>query len=273
MSARWFRVYDDLVNDPKVQRLPDKLFKGLINLWCIASSRGGVLPAAEDIAFVLRQPLSSVTSMLAALAAAGLIDDDGTGMRPHNWNGRQFKSDVSTDRVKQHRERKRNAGSNDDETLHETPPETETETEKKTPSLRSGAKRATRLAEDWQPSAVDREFAAKQGLSEADTAREADKFRDFWIAKPGKDGTKLEWAATWRSWVRRACEMRGISPAANGKDATDDDWRKRLGFARRERKWAKSRWGPMPNEPGCLVPPGLIELTDGTGWAEWGEGH
>jgi hypothetical protein len=27
-------------------------------------------------------------------------------------------------------------------------------------------------------------------------------FRDYWVAKPGKDGVKLDWAATWRNWVR-----------------------------------------------------------------------
>jgi uncharacterized protein YdaU (DUF1376 family) len=170
-----------------------------------------------------------------------------------------------------------NDRSNDDATIVErpsTPPPTPTPTpEEKTPSLRSGAKaRGNRLTEDWQLSAEDRKFARSQGLSDADTEREAAKFRDFWLGKPGKDGAKLDWSATWRNWVRRACEMRGISPAANGKDATDDDWRKRLGFARKERKWAKSRWGPMPNESGCLVPAHMVELTDGTGWAEWGEG-
>ncbi len=28
-------------------------------------------------------------------------------------------------------------------------------------------------------------------------------FADFWRAKPGKDGTKLDWFATWKNWVRR----------------------------------------------------------------------
>lgn len=27
-------------------------------------------------------------------------------------------------------------------------------------------------------------------------------FHDFWIAKAGKDGVKLDWQATWRNWVR-----------------------------------------------------------------------
>ena len=28
-------------------------------------------------------------------------------------------------------------------------------------------------------------------------------FRDYWVAKPGKDGRKADWGATWRSWVRK----------------------------------------------------------------------
>jgi uncharacterized protein YdaU (DUF1376 family) len=30
-----------------------------------------------------------------------------------------------------------------------------------------------------------------------------DRFRDYWIAIPGKDGEKLDWFATWRNWVRK----------------------------------------------------------------------
>jgi hypothetical protein len=30
----------------------------------------------------------------------------------------------------------------------------------------------------------------------------ADSFRDFWIAKAGTGGVKLDWQATWRNWIR-----------------------------------------------------------------------
>lgn len=35
-----------------------------------------------------------------------------------------------------------------------------------------------------------------------DAMRVAATFRDHWTAKPGKDGRKLDWPATWRNWVR-----------------------------------------------------------------------
>ncbi len=119
--SRWFRVYDDVVDDPKLQRLSDGLFRATINLWCITSQNGGLLPSVEDIAFKLRTTPAKARKLLGELRLAGLIVDDETGTHPHNWNGRQYKSDVSSERVKRFRERERN--------VSETPPETETETE------------------------------------------------------------------------------------------------------------------------------------------------
>jgi vancomycin resistance protein YoaR len=40
-------------------------------------------------------------------------------------------------------------------------------------------------------------------MSERDIHREAQKFRDHWCATPGAKGTKLDWPATWRNWIRR----------------------------------------------------------------------
>jgi hypothetical protein len=132
---RWFRVYDNLVEDPKVQRLPDSVFRGLVNLWCLASQGDGLLPSVGDISFKLRIKPAQAQKLLADLRNAGLIVDDETGTHPHNWNGRQFKSDVSNERVKQHRKRKRNVT----ETVTETPPETEYREQKDSEANASGA--------------------------------------------------------------------------------------------------------------------------------------
>lgn len=60
-----------------------------------------------------------------------------------------------------------------------------------------------RLAPDWQP---DVAYARSLGLLDAAVAREAEKFRNYWSAKPGADGRKLDWGATWRNWCIRASE-------------------------------------------------------------------
>jgi hypothetical protein len=148
--TRWFRVYDDLVDDPKIQRLDPTLFKALINVWCLASANDGVLPPIDEIAFKLRIKTEKARRLLNELRAAGLVDDDERGARPHNWDQRQFISDGSTSRVKRFRERRRNVSS----AIYETAPETEAEAqaESKTPSqgsMRSNGEAPAR-ANGWR---------------------------------------------------------------------------------------------------------------------------
>jgi hypothetical protein len=68
--------------------------------------------------------------------------------------------------------------------------------------------RATRLAENWQPSEDDKTFAVREGLSRMEVDREADRFRDYRIAKAGAGACKLDWSATWRNWARRAVDLK-----------------------------------------------------------------
>jgi hypothetical protein len=80
-----------------------------INLLCVASQHDGILPPLADLAFTLRNTEDKITALLDDLVEKGLIDvtsDDR--YTPHNWASRQYKSDVSNDRVQRHRQRKRN---------------------------------------------------------------------------------------------------------------------------------------------------------------------
>jgi len=67
------------------------------------------------------------------------------------------------------------------------------------------ADRGTRLPADWSPTEDDRAFASALGVA---VEREAASFRDYWHAKPGADGRKTNWSATWRNWVRRTSERK-----------------------------------------------------------------
>ncbi len=70
--------------------------------------------------------------------------------------------------------------------------------------------RGSRLpgGEDWTLPERLGQWAVAQGLSDFEVRREVEKFRDHWIAVPGAKGRKLDWDATWRSWVRRTIENR-----------------------------------------------------------------
>ena len=121
--ARWFRFYNEALDDPKVQKLPPALFKSWVNLLCLTARHDGTLPPAADIAFALRLPDATVVATLDSLVSAGLLDHDDTGLRPHNWRSRQHVGDVSTERVKRYRERSMKR----DETVSVTHPESDTE--------------------------------------------------------------------------------------------------------------------------------------------------
>jgi len=123
--SRWFRFYDESLDDPKVQLLKPEIFKAWVNILCLASKNGGVLPPEAELSFALRLSEEKACEILNELMVRGLLDMEGDAVRPHNWDRRQYKSDISNDRVKRFRAKDRN----DDVTLHETPPETETDSE------------------------------------------------------------------------------------------------------------------------------------------------
>lgn len=133
--SRWLRFYDDAINDPKILKLPEATRWHWVAMLCIASKHEGALPPLDEVAIHLRVTAAKATEIIATLVRAGLLDKTETGFEPHNWNGRQFKSDVSTDRVKRFRNAKRNVSV----AVSETPPDTETDTDTDSVTKATGA--------------------------------------------------------------------------------------------------------------------------------------
>ena len=110
----WLRLYSELYNDPKVQRLSGDHFKKWINLLCIARNENdeGYLPANVDLAFYLRTSVEDAGETLTILKKAGLVETDAQGdRRVHGWTKRQYAADAvdskALDRKRKERERKR----------------------------------------------------------------------------------------------------------------------------------------------------------------------
>lgn len=76
------------------------------------------------------------------------------------------------------------------------------------------ASKGTRLPDDFEP---DIQFALTEGLSLSQAKTEAAQFKDYWRAKAGKDGVKLDWQGTWRMWVRNTIKRRGQSPPQSNR--------------------------------------------------------
>jgi hypothetical protein len=141
--THWWRAYDEAVDDPKLQRLPGELFKVWFNVMCLASAGNGVLPPLADVAFKLRMSEAKAEKVLSMLGQAGLLDIvSGGQLQPHNWNGRQFQSNASTERVKRFRKRQRNVSSTVSETSPDTDTDTDPDTDPDVSSLRSETTRA-----------------------------------------------------------------------------------------------------------------------------------
>lgn len=64
--------------------------------------------------------------------------------------------------------------------------------------------KGTRLTSDWQLPKASGEWALSEGFTREMVLFEADKFRDYWISKSGRDAVKLDWDATWRNWIRNS---------------------------------------------------------------------
>jgi hypothetical protein len=75
---------------------------------------------------------------------------------------------------------------------------------------------AKRLPDGWVPDAAGVEFAQRHGLTGKRLQDEADQFRDYWNARGDAQARKLDWAATWRTWVRRGATRTASRKAAAG---------------------------------------------------------
>lgn len=70
----------------------------------------------------------------------------------------------------------------------------------------NGSKRGSRLDSDWMLPKDWGEWALNEGMGTEKVLEQEEVFRDYWIARPGMQGVKLDWQATWRNWIRKSKE-------------------------------------------------------------------
>lgn len=94
-----------------------------------------------------------------------------------------------------------------------------------------------RLPDDWILPMAAGEWAMTEGLTRDQVLREAERFKDYWHSKPGKDALKTDWAGTWRNWIRKAADdLAKTSKRAQGPTGSfadhhaDRSWADGLGF-------------------------------------------
>lgn len=269
--SRWFRFYDDAMHDPKLLRLSDATYRAWTILLCIASKNEGVLPPASDIALMLRIKPAMVAAWVAELSSVELLDSTDAGFVPHNWGGRQYKSDKQDDtaaeRMRKYRERKRVS----DVTLRPvternavtvTVPRTDTDTDTEQKETRAAA------LDDW-PSDFREQFwngyPHKIGKSDAIAKLErvrkrgvswvilVDGLRRYVASKP----VDRPWCnpATWLNQAR--WEDQPAGSVVQISDGAGIDWDAVLTSFKRFGVWSKHA-GPDLDSPECRVPADML---------------
>ena len=146
MADYWIKVYHEIIDDPKMATMPDRLWRRTIEVFLLAGKlskdKSGQLPDTNQLAWLLRMSTDDLLMDLSQLANAGIVKKNDMGWVVTNFEKRQAASS-NTERVQQFRERQRKQQYYGNETqmkrnvtqinrIQNTESETETETETET---------------------------------------------------------------------------------------------------------------------------------------------
>ena len=105
-SYYWIKLYHEILHDPKMGRLSDRLWRRAIEVFLLAGENGGdgKLPVLEDMAWTLRAEPTELSADLEQLEKLGILE-----MRDELWfvthfAERQAAAD-GAERVSRHRNR------------------------------------------------------------------------------------------------------------------------------------------------------------------------
>ena len=174
-SPPWIKLHKALLDDFDFQLLPLASRALAPMLWLLASEnmQGDIDNDPKRLAFRLRWSVQEVIDGMKPLLDSGFIVDDS-----HVLAG----------------------------CYQSACPEAEAKTEAKTEAKRErdekkGVASASRLPADWTPSDAEIDYCKTQ-RPDLIVEKVVENFSDYWHAKGGAAARKVDWSATWRSWVR-----------------------------------------------------------------------
>lgn len=234
----WFKVDDKLHDHRKIRQAG----VAAMGLWVLAGSwssdnlTDGFVPET-----VLRRWEHNYRRLSEKLVSANLWSAETVegepGYRFHNWGERQpTSSDVEERRsearqrmAEMRAEKKARAESvranieNGSQDVRSTPtrPDPSLKEKELQHSSSKSVARGTRLPLDWQPTAEQIQWVRSE-CPTVDGRAETENFKDYWIAKSGKDATKFEWPATYRRWMREAAKRSPPLRSVTARPSTTD---------------------------------------------------
>lgn len=191
----WIKLYNELLDDYEFGQLPDASKMHLVAIWLLASRSENKIP--YDAGWVSKRINATESVDLALLADKGFILLDQPLHGTEHVASKPIAECLSREREEGEKRREER------EEIAASP--------LAKPKQTKGS-RGSRLPSDWSPCEADRVAAKAEGFSDFEINREAMRFRDYWIARAGAGGVKLDWSATWRNWVRSSAEKLGKQP-------------------------------------------------------------
>jgi hypothetical protein len=249
MSGLWFRIYDEALDDPRLQRLPASLFRAWFNVLCAASRAGGTIPDLGELAFMLRTRPGALSRRLEALKAAGLIEEVDGELRPVSWDKRQFVERAADPTAAERMRRFRGRAAE-----------------------RNGAVTPT-----VTNAAIEEDEDLEQDSLAAPAARESaidDAFEEFWRVFPRRDADNPQAPAlaAWRKAIAAGADPARIVAGAKAYAASVAGRERR--FVVSAARWlAEERWpqaAPAPADNTPRVETVWISATSPE-WRAWAE--
>ena len=110
MPDYWIKLYIEIIDDPKMATLPDRLWRRAIELFLLAgklSHKTGQLPDVRQLAWCLRMSSEDLEQDLVELEKINIIAKNAEGWIVKNFVKRQDRlSDAERQKIKRERDRK-----------------------------------------------------------------------------------------------------------------------------------------------------------------------
>jgi DnaD/phage-associated family protein len=138
-SKYWIKLYIEILDDPKMGQMSDRLFRRTIQLFLLAGdlNGSGILPSVDDMAWRLRLSQEELETDLADLASTGIVHKNGDHWVVTKFEDRQ--SPVSgAERMRRYRERKQKSLYYGDEPVTKRNVDTDTDKESDTDKTADG---------------------------------------------------------------------------------------------------------------------------------------
>jgi len=158
---------------------------------------------AEALEWTWASSQAEIEAVTFVLSRFFVLDDKGQYIQERIQDElANYHANAETNkRIAIEREAKRKGNStNRAPSVYEPPPNHKPITNNQEPVVGKPTK-GSRLSPDWM---LPKEWEtwAQSERPDLNIQKTGESFRDFWIAKAGAGGVKLDWQATWRNWVR-----------------------------------------------------------------------